>query len=85
VRVTDDFPLTRDELMQQLLERGISTRRGIMNSHQEGAYAKDGPFDLPVSESARDNVILFPLFSSMTNAEQDQVIAAIEALNVVAA
>src|SRR5206468_45409 len=39
VQVTRDFPLTRDELMQALLERGISTRRGIMNSHQEQAYA----------------------------------------------
>jgi perosamine synthetase len=56
-----------------------------MNSHQEGAYASDGPFDLPESEAVRDNVILLPLFSSMTDAEQDQVIAAIEALNVVAA
>ena len=25
--------------MQALLERGISTRRGIMNAHQEAAYA----------------------------------------------
>ena len=39
VRVTADYPLSRDELMQALLERGISTRRGIMNAHQEPAYA----------------------------------------------
>jgi dTDP-4-amino-4,6-dideoxygalactose transaminase len=84
-RVTEKFPLTRDELMQQLLERGVSTRRGIMNAHQEGAYAGEGPFHLPESESARDNVILLPLFSSMTDAEQEQVIWAIEELSVVTA
>ena len=28
--------------MQALLEQGISTRRGIMNAHQEGAYAGMG-------------------------------------------
>ena len=43
VRVTAEFPLGRDELMQSLLEQGISTRRGIMNAHQEGAYAEGRP------------------------------------------
>ena len=41
VRVTPAFPLSRDELMQALLEQGISTRRGIMNAHQEAAYAEE--------------------------------------------
>ena len=72
VRVTSGFPLSRDALMQHLLERKISTRRGIMNSHQEGAYASQGPYHLPASEFARDNVILLPLFSSMTDDEQRQ-------------
>jgi dTDP-4-amino-4,6-dideoxygalactose transaminase len=74
VRVTNEYPLSRDQLMQTLLERGISTRRGIMNSHQEGAYAGDGPYDLPVSEQARDAVILLPLFHAMTAEEQQIVI-----------
>lgn len=74
VRVTSAFPLTRDPLMQHLLERKISTRRGIMNSHQERAYTNAGPYNLPESESARDNIILLPLFSSMTDEEQARVI-----------
>jgi dTDP-4-amino-4,6-dideoxygalactose transaminase len=74
VRVTKEFPMTRDGLMQHLLERRISTRRGIMNSHQEGAYVNAGPFNLPESEAARDGVILLPLFSSMTDEEQGRVI-----------
>ncbi len=74
VRVTGDFPLTRDALMQHLLERKISTRRGVMNAHQEAAYASQGPYHLPQSESGRDHVILLPLFSSMTDDEQARVI-----------
>src|SRR5437764_260434 len=31
VRVTPEYPLSRDELMAVLLEHGITTRRGIMN------------------------------------------------------
>ena len=34
-RLTGDSPLGRDELMQELLNRGISTRRGIMAIHHE--------------------------------------------------
>jgi perosamine synthetase len=77
VRVTPEYPLTRDELMQALLDRGISTRRGIMNSHQEAAYANTGPHHLPHSEAARDHVILLPLFGGMTDEEQRRVIEAV--------
>jgi dTDP-4-amino-4,6-dideoxygalactose transaminase len=77
LRVGRDYPLGRDELMQDLLEQGISTRRGIMNAHQEPAYAGGGPFHLPRSESARDQVVLLPLFDALTEAEQDRVIEGI--------
>ncbi|HEY1377407.1 MAG TPA: DegT/DnrJ/EryC1/StrS family aminotransferase [Gemmataceae bacterium] len=66
VRVTDEYPLGRDELMRALLEQGISTRRGIMNSHQEPAYADLPPQNLPHSEAARDGVVLLPLYVGMT-------------------
>src|SRR5207248_2134995 len=32
VRVTPEYPMSRDELMQSLLEVGISSRRGVMNA-----------------------------------------------------
>ena len=66
--------LSRDQLMQSLLDHGIGSRRGIMNSHQEAAYAAAGPYHLPHSEAARDNVLLLPLFHSMTAEEQGRVI-----------
>jgi dTDP-4-amino-4,6-dideoxygalactose transaminase len=73
VRVTTEYPLSRDELMQALLNRGISTRRGIMNAHQEPAYAGGGVV-LPNSEMARDEVILLPLYDAIEQADLGYVI-----------
>lgn len=75
VRVTAEYPMSRDELMQALLESGVGSRRGIMNAHQEGAYAgAEHPFPLDESEAARDAVVLLPLFGDMTDEEQSSVI-----------
>jgi dTDP-4-amino-4,6-dideoxygalactose transaminase len=73
-RVTPGYPLSRDELMQAMLDRGISTRRGIMNTHQEPAYAGlEWPL-LPHSEAARDSVLLLPMFSQMSEEELGRVL-----------
>jgi dTDP-4-amino-4,6-dideoxygalactose transaminase len=77
VRVTPDYPVSRGELMAVLLSEGISTRRGIMNAHQERAYADSPRCALPTSEAARDSVILVPLYNEMTEVEQNQVIEAL--------
>jgi dTDP-4-amino-4,6-dideoxygalactose transaminase len=74
VRVRIEYPLGRDELMQDLLDRGISTRRGIMNAHQEPAYADGGGVVLPNSEMARDEVILLPLYDAIEQADLGYVI-----------
>jgi dTDP-4-amino-4,6-dideoxygalactose transaminase len=79
VRVGSDYPLTRDELMQHLLKHGVSTRRGIMNAHQEPAYADLPPMDLPNSEAARDLVILLPLYDDLSTADWERVIEALAA------
>jgi dTDP-4-amino-4,6-dideoxygalactose transaminase len=80
VRVTPEFTLTRDELMQALLDDKISTRRGIMNSHQESAYADQACGNLACSESARDSVVLLPMANDMTAEEQDTVIRSVQRL-----
>ena len=48
-----------------------------MNAHQERAYVDLPPQNLPESETARDSVILLPLFGGMTNDDQDLVINAL--------
>ena len=65
VCLLDSTPCNQLELMQYLLDKGIATRRGIMNAHQEPAY-QDVKWYLPKSSHCRDNTILLPLFSSMT-------------------
>jgi perosamine synthetase len=81
VRVTPASPLTRDEWMTRLLARGVATRRGIMNSHQEAAYAGSGEYHLPHSEAARDGVFLLPLFASLSDADQDYIVEQLTVLH----
>ncbi len=80
VHLTDEASLSRDELMQELLELGIATRRGIMVSHREPACADLPPQALPRSEQASDRSLLLPLYPQMTDAEQQQVLAALDSL-----
>lgn len=74
-------------LMQVLLDRGISTRRGIMNSHLEAAYAESSSHrvvgGLRNSITAQNRTIILPLFSQMTDAEIGLVVDAIDAELVV--
>ncbi|MBP1862295.1 DegT/DnrJ/EryC1/StrS family aminotransferase [Rhizobium herbae] len=68
--------------MQALLDRGISTRRGIMNIHREGAYADKASHRVAVgqlhrSEAAQEGAIILPLFAQMTD---DEVLFVAEAL-----
>lgn len=63
------------DLMQKLLDDGISTRRAVMCSHREGAYSSEPlRFPLPESERAQDTGIILPLYVQMTDAELDRVI-----------
>ncbi|MBN1353761.1 MAG: DegT/DnrJ/EryC1/StrS family aminotransferase [Candidatus Omnitrophica bacterium] len=67
-------PLERNRLMQRLLDAGISTRRGIMNAHQEKAYALSGTdVRLKNSELARDEVMLLPIFYDMRESQVKKV------------
>ena len=59
--------------MQDLLDMGISSRRGVMNIHLEPAY-DDGASHrvgsaLARSEAAQTRSVILPLFAQMTAAE----------------
>jgi perosamine synthetase len=77
VRLTDDAPLRRNALLQLLLDRGIAGRRGIMLAHREPAYTDNGRVTLPISEQASDRSLLLPLYPQITQAQQEQVVAAL--------
>jgi dTDP-4-amino-4,6-dideoxygalactose transaminase len=83
------------QVMQAMLDAGVSTRRGIMCAHREPAYqiepwscgtvraecpCEPGRCDrLRESELAQDQAILLPLFHQMTEQEQDYVCKVFEA------
>ena len=73
--LTDSAPVSRDELMHLLLEKGISTRRGVMTAHREAAYIiGNKTYSLPITEKTSDNSILIPLYPQMKDDEVDYVI-----------
>ena len=71
------------EVMQAMLDAGVSTRRGIMCAHREPAYAREpwlaGPSGLARSEEAQDRGLILPLYHQLTADEQETVAAALRA------
>ncbi len=92
IRIAAD--IDRHATMQALLDRGVATRRGVMNAHRELAYPRgtwacgavcSGCPDhtcerLRLSEEAQDRTMLLPLFASMTKVEQDHVVTVLRDL-----
>lgn len=75
LRLTKECRLDREELMTNLLRRGIATRRGVMASHLEKTYtSRNGKVSLPVTEEATRTTMLIPLFAEMTEEQQSWVI-----------
>jgi dTDP-4-amino-4,6-dideoxygalactose transaminase len=72
VTILKSAPRNRDALMQHLSDNGISTRRGIMNAHQEAPYRRHREH-LKQSEKACDSVILLPLFPGLSNADVKKI------------
>jgi dTDP-4-amino-4,6-dideoxygalactose transaminase len=79
IELADDFARTRDELLQALLDQGISARRGIMASHLEPAYADTPRVPLPITERVTQQSLILPLFHEMTEGQHDRVVAAVRA------
>lgn len=73
VEILDNSTVSRNELMQRLLEKGISTRRGIMAIHGEPCYSKSN-VTLPNTERITANTIIIPLYPSMADEEVQYVI-----------
>src|SRR5262249_28036052 len=74
--VRPEQPADQIQVMQSMLDDGISTRRAVMCSHRELPYAGTTA-SLPESERAQDSGIILPLHSTMTEAEIDIVVGAL--------
>jgi perosamine synthetase len=77
VQLAKDFPVGRDDLLAALSEAGVSARRGIMASHLEPAYADHPSVPLPATERISRDSLILPLFHTMTEDQQDRVVAAL--------
>ncbi|MGH7749914.1 MAG: DegT/DnrJ/EryC1/StrS family aminotransferase, partial [Candidatus Dormibacteria bacterium] len=77
VVLPEDFPVSRDELLQSLMDEGISGRRGIMAAHLEPAYSGHGHGPLPETERLARQSLILPLHHEMGGAEVDRVATAI--------
>ncbi len=79
------------EVMQNMLDEGIATRRGIMCAHLEPAYHDPATWrcaqtgcnpggscpNLRESERSQNQGVILPLFSPMTEEQQDRVASAL--------
>jgi dTDP-4-amino-4,6-dideoxygalactose transaminase len=75
ILLKENCPVSRNEMMQKMLDAGISTRRGIMTSHRETAYkAECVGLSLPVSENTCDKSIILPLYVPMKSEDIQKVI-----------
>lgn len=77
VRLEDDLPVDRDAVMQELLDRGIAARRGIMAAHLEPAFTGFPTPDLPVTERLTRRSLILPLFHGMTGEQLGRVVDAL--------
>jgi perosamine synthetase len=67
------------EVMQRLLEEGISTRRGVMNAHLERPYRQEAASaHLPRSERAQQRGLILPLVPSMTPSQVQHICRSLE-------
>ncbi len=71
------------QVMQAMLDHGLSTRRGIMCAHREAPYCTSGACriasTLIQSESMQDHAIILPLFHEMTGEDQQRVVDELQA------
>jgi len=74
ITLGSNCPVSRDDMMQMLLDKGVSTRRGIMLSHKEPAYRDHPALVLPISEDLSANSVLLPLYVPMSDEEVNYVI-----------
>jgi len=81
IYLKNNSPISRNELMQELFDRGISTRRGIMTTHREIAYRDYCKgVSLPISEDISDKSIILPLYVPMKEEEVNFVIDSVHEL-----
>lgn len=79
ITLQDSAPISRDECMQQFLDKGIASRRGVMLIHKEKSYSYINS-ELPISEAISSRTLVIPLYIGLTDEEQNVIISEIKTL-----
>jgi len=83
VRLAAGAPLARDELINQLSQRGIGTSVHFIPLHRQ-PYWRDScglvPERFPVAEACFQAMVTLPLYTRLSDADQDRVIQALREL-----
>jgi len=78
VRLLGDRSRRRDEILNGLIARGISCRRGIFPIHMEPFYRRRlGEITLPVTQDVSASTILLPIFPGLSEQDQRTIIDAV--------
>ncbi len=79
IYIKPECKISRNDLMQKLLDIGIATRRGVMCTHKEVAYKEEcAGLKLPISEDLQERSIIIPLYIPMTKEEINYVVDSIK-------
>jgi perosamine synthetase len=80
LRLDPEIVAPRELVMERMLAHGIATRRGVMAIHEEPLYKekRQVQVSLPVTEQATRQTLLLPLYTTMSEAEQDYVVESIK-------
>ena len=83
IRLRADAPLQRDEFIQRMAERGIGCSVHFIPLHQH-PYWRDTyrlkPEDFPAAQAAYERAVSLPLYTRMTEADQQRVMTAVTEL-----
>ncbi|MCH2044467.1 MAG: DegT/DnrJ/EryC1/StrS family aminotransferase [Saprospiraceae bacterium] len=73
ITLLDHVEQTVPDIMQAMLDKGISTRRGVMLAHKEPAYTSDNNLDLPHTHKMNTRSMILPLYLGMTEEDVDRI------------
>jgi dTDP-4-amino-4,6-dideoxygalactose transaminase len=83
VRLTPHAGIARDELINRLAEAGIGTSVHFIPLHRQPVWRDScdlSPDRYPVAEACYQSMLSLPLYTKMTDADQDRVVRALHEL-----
>jgi dTDP-4-amino-4,6-dideoxygalactose transaminase len=83
VRLAPEAAMGRDELILKLSQRGIGTSVHFIPLHRQPVWRNScdlSASQFPVAEACYERILSLPLYTRMSDADQDRVIATLREL-----